>query len=199
MGLEDVRVLSRNEERLSPWVRLVSKEVLLRPDGKPERYHALAQPDYIAILARTRSGLIPLIRQYRPAVEEYTLELPAGLVEDGEEPEETCRRELKEEAGLEAERIVRLGSCFADTGRLENRFHAFFVEASDPDSGFVPEPEMEVEFVNVKTLREHILRGLFQQQMHLGVLAQASFMGVGWDRELEGSSGWLRLSTGWRT
>jgi 8-oxo-dGTP pyrophosphatase MutT (NUDIX family) len=102
-------------------------------------------------------------------------------VEDGEDPEETCRRELKEEAGLEAERIVRLGSCFADTGRFENRLHAFFVEASDPAPDFVPEPGIELVFVDAGTLRDYILAGRFQQQMHVGVLAQASLMGIRWE------------------
>ena len=174
------RILLRTETRVSPWVCIVSKEVQFAPDLQTETYHSLAQADYIAILAQTHNGLIPLVRQYRPAVEEYTWELPAGLLEQGEAPEDACRRELKEETGLDAESITHLGSYYADTGRLENRLHAFFVQTSNPDPEFVPEPGISIDFVNAQTLRNYILSGKFRQQLHLGLLALAPIMGLQW-------------------
>ena len=165
------RILSRNENRVSPWVSLVAKEVEFAPGQAPEIYHSFSQPDYISILARTKNNLIPLVRQYRPAVEEYTLELPAGLVDEGEEPIETCRRELMEETGLVAKKITELGSFFTDTGRQENKTHVFFVDASEPDPDFVPEAGMEVEFVKAKVLRKLVSEGKFRHLLHVAVLA----------------------------
>lgn len=176
--MSGAKVLLRTETQVSPWVCLVGKEVEFAPGQQAEVYHCLSQPDYVAILARTRGGLIPLVRQYRPAVEAYTWELPAGLLEKGEDPEDACRRELKEETGLEAESIIYLGSYYADTGRLENRLHAFFVSASDPDPTFVSEPGISVEFVNAQTLREYILSGKLQHVVHLGVLTAAYIAGI---------------------
>ena len=89
------RIVSRSEMYVSRWVRLVTKEVEFFAGQKPETYHALSQADYITVFAITRSGLIPIVKQYRPAVEAYTWELPAGLAEPGEAAEETGRRELK--------------------------------------------------------------------------------------------------------
>ncbi len=175
------KIISRNEVKVSPWVRLVDKEVEFSPGQRVEVYHSVSQPDYIGILARTRSGLIPIVQQYRPAVESYTWELPAGLLEQGESLEDACRRELKEETGLDAESITYLGSYFADTGRLENRLHAFFVRASDPDPTFTPELNISLEFVNAQTLREYVFSGKFPNQPHLGIFALAAFMGIGWD------------------
>ncbi len=175
------KIISRNEVHVSPWVRLVDKEVEFRSGERVEVYHSISQSDYIGILARTRSGLIPIVQQYRPAVESYTWELPAGLLEQGESLEDACRRELKEETGLDGESITYLGSYYADTGRLENRLHAFFVLASDPDPAFTPEPEISVEFVEPEVLREYILSGKFPNQPHLGIFALASFKGIGWD------------------
>ncbi len=165
------RILSRSENRISPWVSLIAKEVEFAPGQAPEIYHSFAQPDYISILARTRSGLIPLVRQYRPAVEDYTLELPAGMVEEGEEPIETCRRELMEEVGLVAEKIKCLGSFYTDTGRHENDTHVFFVDASEPDPNFIPEAGIEVEFVKASTLRKLIDEGEFRHLLHVAALA----------------------------
>lgn len=176
--MESVNITRRNKTRLSNWVSVVSKEVEFAKDKKPEIYHCFSQSDYVAILARTHKGLFPIIQQYRPAVEGYTWELPSGILDVGEEPEDTCKRELKEEAGLEVESIIHLGSYYADTGRLENRIHTFFVQASDPDPKFTPEPGLCLDFVNTKTLRKYILSGKFNHQLHLGVFTLAFLRGI---------------------
>jgi len=175
--LRRAKILLRTETHLSPWVRLVTKEVTSAATAQPQTYHALVQPDYVAILARSRGGLIPIVRQYRPAVEAYTWELPAGLLEPGEDPQRACRRELKEETGLEATSVVSLGWCYADTGRLENRLHAFFAVVSEPDPHFISEPGLSVAFVDQKRLQRYILNGTFRHQLHLGVLASAYLAG----------------------
>ena len=164
------RIVSRREIQVSPWVRVVSKEVEFAPARPPEVYHCMSQADYVAVLARTRSGLIPIVRQYRPAVEAYTLELPGGLLEKDESPEAACRRELKEEAGLAAEAVTSLGSYYADTGRLENRLFAFLANTSVPNSEFRPEPGIEVRFFSYDDLRSLIANGEFIHGLHLAVL-----------------------------
>ena len=164
------KILSRKETPVSPWVKLVSKEVEFAPGQRAEVYHSLSQADYIAVLAQTPGGLIPIVRQYRPAVAAYTWELPAGLLEAGETPEDACRRELREETGLVARKVTCLGQYYADTGRLENKQHAFFVEASEPDPGFIPEPGLRVEYVNLETLKKLVRAKEFQHQLHVAVL-----------------------------
>lgn len=171
------RVVLRTETVVSPWVRLISKEVEFLPGQPREVYHAVSQADYVAILARTRDGRIPIVRQFRPAVEEYTWELPSGLVESEEKPEEACVRELREETGLAPESITSLGWYFPDTGRLQNRLHAYFVEASNPHPEFRPEPGMEIHFLHPKELRSYALSGKFRHQLHLGLFAMAHWMG----------------------
>src|SRR5207244_12142730 len=102
-------------------------------------YHAMIDRDYIAIVALTPQRLIPIVRQYRPALEDFTWELPAGLVEPGEDPAETSRRELLEETGLSSRVTHQLGVLAPNTGRLSNHIHSFFIEAAEPAPSFVPE------------------------------------------------------------
>jgi ADP-ribose pyrophosphatase len=172
-GPGSARLLVRRETPISQWLRIVRKEVQFQAWGPVEIYHCLGQADYVAVAAITGNGLVPLVRQYRPAVEAYTWELPAGLVDEGETPETTCRRELREETGVTAESVTYLGSYYADTGRLENRLHAFYVRASNPDPSFTPEPNVEVDYVSLERLRQMIRSRAFRHQLHLGVLLTA--------------------------
>lgn len=163
-------IVGRNEVRVSPWVRLVEKQVRFAPGEPVHSYHCIAQADYVAIVARTPSGLFPIVRQFRPAVESYTWELPAGLLEQGEDPEQCCRRELLEEVGLIARSVSYLGTSYPDTGRLANRQHVYFVEASEPDPGFVPEPGIETAFLPLPQLKLRIRSQQFIHQLHVASL-----------------------------
>ena len=104
------KITSKRTIDISPWMHVIEREVAFTADGKPELYHAVGQQDYIAIVAMTPEGLIPIVRQYRPAVEAFTWELPAGMTEPGEDPAATCARELLEETALPARAVHALGS-----------------------------------------------------------------------------------------
>ena len=127
------KILSRRRTRISPWMEIIEREVEFKTGAKPELYHALGQQDYLAIVARTPDGRIPIVRQYRPALEAFTWELPAGLVDAGEEPSAACARELQEETGLAARKVHALGDYAPCTARLSNRVHSFFVETEAAD------------------------------------------------------------------
>jgi ADP-ribose pyrophosphatase len=171
------KILKRTITTLSPWVSLIEQEVLFEAEGKPERYHSVATADYVQMIARRPDGRIPLVRQYRPAVERATVELPAGLVDPNEHPRVTAQRELLEETGLPTRQIYDLG-CFAtDTGRLSNRTHSFFIETADQIQGFGKEPRIEVLFVTTEELVQLVLNQAFDVQIQLGTLFQAIVMG----------------------
>lgn len=61
-----------------------------------EKYEIVEHKHAICVMAE-REGKLLFVRQYRPAVASETLEIPAGLIEDGEEPAEAAQRELAEE------------------------------------------------------------------------------------------------------
>lgn len=171
------RIRSRRTTEVSPWVSLIAREVEFSRGAPPQVYHAVEQPDYISIVAITRDGKIPIVRQYRPALEAYAWELPAGLVDPGEDPAEGCRRELLEETGFIARVVHALGKNSACTGRLNNRIHSFFVEADKRANGFKPEPGITVKLVTPGEIVRLIRSGAFVSQLHIGALMLAELHG----------------------
>jgi 8-oxo-dGDP phosphatase len=99
-----------------PEFRRVSEEELFRarvfrvvrfgvrdPDGDEFDRFVVRHPGAVSVVPVHDDGSVTLVRQYRAAVDDLVLEIPAGLLDrDGEEPEQAARRELAEEAGLEA-------------------------------------------------------------------------------------------------
>ncbi len=171
------KIVSRRATKVSPWVEIIEREVEFSPGAEHELYHAVGQADYIAIVARTPAGLIPIVRQYRPALEAFTWELPAGMVDQGEQPAACCARELMEETGLPAKSVHALGSYAPCTARLSNRLHSYFVETGERAAAWQPEAGIEVRLVSPAQLAESILNGEFVLQLHIGALLLAGLRG----------------------
>lgn len=180
---EPVKIVSTARSALSPWVTLVTRAVE-RGGGAPQVYHSLAQADYVSVLALTPDGRIPLVRQFRPAVERVTLELPGGLLDSAEAAEAVAVRELEEETGLRAIGApVLLGNLLPDTGRLENRFWCFFMHAETARE-WKPEPGVERVLVSRGELQQAILDGTFDHALHIALVGLAFLKGhINWDPE----------------
>ncbi len=168
------KIKARRTTKISPWFDVIEREVEFAEGDAAQRYHAVGQNDYVSIVALTPGKKIPLVRQYRPAVESFTWELPAGLAETGEDPAECCRRELLEETGYPARAIHPLGIAYPCTGRLSNRIHSFFVETGELSDDFRPEPGITVRLVSPAELAQIITSGELSSQIHLGALLLAT-------------------------
>lgn len=173
------RILSREVEYACPWLEVVSKRVRLDPPRGEETFYSVrTTTDYAAIVAVTEDGRIPLVRVYRPAIEDAVLELPSGAIDPGEEPEAAIRRELLEETGCEAGDIVTLGVLHTDSGRMETRQWAFF--AADVRAGAAPpevDEQLELTFVDRADLAGLIASGELRMAPHVAVAGLALVRG----------------------
>ena len=176
--MSEGRILDRRLAWASPYVRVVEKDVDLGGGRGIETFWSVRTGGYAAIVAVTTDGRIPLVRQYRPAVETNVLELPSGAIDDGEEPEMAARRELLEETGCEAAELVLLGQLHVDSGRLETQQWAFFapdVRVVDHDpSG---DEDLELLFVEPSELKQLLLSGEFNLSVHVAMVGLAAFAG----------------------
>lgn len=168
---DDRKRLRSTVEYATPWFELVSKRVT----GEPEPFYALRLIDYVCVVALTPEHEIVLVRQYRPAVEQETLELPAGHVERNQTPEEAARSELADETGFTAPDFVLLGTFFSDTGRNENRTWCYLAAgARAMQTGCGEEEGIAVAVTPVADLFPMILRGEFHQGPHIAALMLAA-------------------------
>lgn len=101
--------LASREVYQNPWLRLREDQVL-RPDGQEGIYGVFELRPATGVVALDEAGRVVLVGQYRYPTERYSWEIVEGGADPGESPEAAIRRELREEAGLEAERWEPLGA-----------------------------------------------------------------------------------------
>ena len=155
------------------WFELVAKT--MRAGEAP--YYSLRLADYASIVALTDEGRVLAVRQYRPALERYTIELPSGMVDAGESPETSARRELREETGYDAAEWESLGPLTVDNGRMGNRSWHYLARGLRRAENYTPEDGVELLSYSVPELRKAIVNGEFDLALHVAGLMQALLRG----------------------
>nr|WP_170109725.1 NUDIX hydrolase [Melghirimyces profundicolus] len=132
-------------------IRVQLDEVEL-PDGNTSTRELVKHPGAVTVMAVTEENRMVFVRQYRKPLEKEILEIPAGKLEPGEDPEECARRELEEETGYKAKALKHVVSMYTSPGFADERLHLY--EARGLAEGqFRPDSEEFVERVEL-TLEE---------------------------------------------
>ena len=113
------------EEIKSGFQIRVAREIAELPDGRRIRLDVVRHPGAAAVVPFLNEDEVLLIRQYRHAAGGTILEVPAGKLDGGEAPEACAARELEEEAGRRAGRLVKLGWIFTTPGFTDEVIHLF--------------------------------------------------------------------------
>jgi ADP-ribose pyrophosphatase len=118
-----------------------------RPDGTVVTREVMDHPGAV-VMVPVEDGRVLMVRQPREAVEEYTLELPAGKLDHpGEDPLACARRELAEEVGRAAEGWRDLGGFYTAPAILTEFIHCFLATGLTPVSGAHGEEDEAIEIV----------------------------------------------------
>ncbi|MDO4539736.1 MAG: NUDIX hydrolase [Syntrophomonadaceae bacterium] len=112
-------------------LRLRVDEVEL-PNGRAGRREVVEHGEAVAVVALDESQNIILIRQYRYATGQQLLEIPAGLMEAGEEPLAAAQRELEEETGLCAKHWEQLSCFYSSPGFCDERIYLYLATGLYP-------------------------------------------------------------------
>ena len=141
-------------------VRTVSFE---DPEGHEFERDVVRHPGAVSIVPAHEDGTVTLVRQVRVAVGAAVLEAPAGTCDvDGEDPGDTARRELEEEAGLRARHLERLGTVFNSPGYTDQRTTLYLardLEACETRPHGVEERWMSTERVALADVEQLVADG----------------------------------------
>lgn len=177
-------LVETKDEILSPWVTLQHRSIEA-PSGRVEVYHSLKQADYTSIVALTKERQVILVRQYRSAVDAYTVETPGGITENNEDIAEGILRELSEETGYVGSATpVLLGKTRPDIGRLGNWLYGYFIEGVELAEGWESEPGVECFLASADELCDMIASGEMNSALHIWLVTQAALQGY-WPEFLE--------------
>jgi ADP-ribose pyrophosphatase len=133
---------------------------LRQADGRVLLREVVEHAPGAAVVALDADGDVLLVRQSRPAVDARLLELPAGLVDPGESPDECAARELAEETGFTASRLEPLVRFYSSPGFCTELLHLFV--ASDLEPSAMPrdeEEDIEVVRLPLADAIERVLNG----------------------------------------
>lgn len=93
--------------------------------GTEYGFYVIESNDWINIIPLDQEGRIVFVRQYRHGTREITLEVPGGIVDEGEHALDAAVREMREETGYEAEEVVHIGTVAPNPAIQANRCHTY--------------------------------------------------------------------------
>lgn len=105
---------------------------VILPDGRTALRDIVRPPDAVAIVPIDENGLIYLVRQYRPAIRRAIYEIPAGIIDQGERPATTARRECEEEIGLRPRKLIKLCTFYSAVGFSTGSIHLYLADGLVP-------------------------------------------------------------------
>lgn len=168
---------------LIPWKILESKYVHPRfrvdrselASGKLINAMVMEFDTWANVLAITKDQKVVLVKQYRHGVKEVLLELPGGVVEDGEVPLDGIKRELLEETGYTSDAFIDIGNFYPNPANQTNTLHCFLaLDVEKVAEQSLDEAEdLEVELIPLNELIEMTKRGEFLHGLQVATLFRA--------------------------
>jgi ADP-ribose pyrophosphatase len=145
----------------SPFMRLRSDELELPNGTIVENYYVRESRGFVIVLALTDDEHVILVRQYRYATDAIHLEIPAGMLLDGESPRECALRELAEETGYEPVSCELVAEFAPEPVRSTARAYVYIGRGARKTGEPNPDPteDLEVEVVPLARLRAMLAEG----------------------------------------
>ena len=110
-------------------------------------FYVLESPSWVNIIPLTPRKEVVLIRQYRFGIRDMTLEIPGGLMEPSDSPEEAARRELREETGYREETLIPLGTVHPNPAIQNNLCYTFLASDVFPVGQLIQDEREDIEVV----------------------------------------------------
>ena len=103
----------------------VETEKIKLPNGHIMKLEKAISNEVAVVFPITSDNKVVVLKQYRPVIKKWMYEFPAGVIEHGEKPVATAKREVEEETGFVCKNIKRLGGFFSSPGFSNEFIHVF--------------------------------------------------------------------------
>lgn len=112
-------------------ISVIVDDVLL-PNGKESKREIVKHPGAVAIIPVTKNGNMIFVKQFRKPLERSLIEIPAGKIEENEDPEITAVRELEEETGFTTDTLTYVASFYTSPGFADEIIHLYYTDQLRP-------------------------------------------------------------------
>ena len=144
------------------------------PDGRINFYDLVQHNDSVTILPLDQEGNIWFVQQFRMGSMNILLELPAGVLDDGEKPETGAAREIREETGLSAGKLQKLGEYYLAPGYSTEFMYAFLATDLKPDPLQADDDEfLKVRAIPTREVYDMVQKGEIKDSKTLAALLLA--------------------------
>jgi ADP-ribose pyrophosphatase len=138
----------RTEPLLATRIFDVNRTVYQHPHRSQEQdFVVIHAPDWVNVLALTPDQQLVLVRQFRYGTDEFSIEIPGGVMDPGEEAVAAGVRELREESGYVGTSARLLGRVHPNPAMQNNRCHLVLVEQALPTAKVDWDPDEEFEIM----------------------------------------------------
>lgn len=154
----------------------VREDVFIDPrDGSEHPRVIIDADEWANVIALTTDDRLILVRQFRFGSNEVGLEIPGGVVDEGETPQRAAARELDEETGYRAASLEPAGWLWPNPAHFTNRVHVFLARGCERvhDSKLEGSEDLSVELVPRAAVGELIRRGDIRHALHVAALCLA--------------------------
>lgn len=152
-----------------PWLTARRDHVKLPTGAEIKDFYVLEYPEFCNVIAITKEGKFLMERQYRHAQRLTAIEIPAGCVEEGEDPMDAAKRELYEETGYAGGEWSKLMTVSPNAGACTNYSHTFLAVGVKKVSTQHLEESEDIKIVLLD--REEVIRMLKNDEFHQAMMA----------------------------
>ena len=139
-------------------------------DGTEGDYIIMEAPDWVIVIPEKDDKFL-MVKQWRHGESALSVEFPGGVIDKGEEPEQAARRELEEETGCRAGKLIKLGSVNPNPALFSNHVHFYLAQEL---SATGKQHLDEDEFINCMELsKNEVLEGMGTAQFPHAIMGMA--------------------------
>lgn len=151
-----------------PWATLRIDKCRMPNGHIVPNYYVLEYPDWANAVALTEDNKIVMVRQYRHAAGVVSLEIPGGVIEAGENPEDAMRRELLEETGYQFGEMEYLCKVHANPSTANNITHCYLARGGKKvqEQSLDEQEDIIVEEYTIDEIKQLLAENKITQSLH---------------------------------